>query len=499
MTSLLIAEDQEWTRKGLREMIERRQLEITEVIEAGNGLEALDALNERKIDIVLTDIRMPGMDGLLLSQHIKTCFPDTQVVILSGFNDFAYAQQALRSGVNEYLLKPVQPELLHDVLSSSIAAIHEARRYHDALQQMFCRQLFEASPLEENACHELFLSRFEPTWKRVVFIPDTAPPLSDAAMRQAQAALGDAGIHSAELRQAKSRILLLSSPSPFAAEAMADAIARSDHSSSGDRLPIYSCSGLYTDLQTTWIKELESLLALHRLQDGDVCVEFRSSDNASFNTDDSMQLLLHAIEQHDIATLHKWQQAVFPDRIDNAEISRIGFRVLVWLHERMHTNASWQIGASFLLKPIQQAIRLSSHSPFRPVGQWLREAIRHAFEMTMLNYEKKDIHLVQWCQSYIIKHINEDISLSRLAEKLHFSPSHLSNLFKQVTGQNYIDFVSGIKIERAKYYFTETNLRVQDVACQLGYTDNKYFSKWFRRYVGLTPSEFKQKRREAQP
>lgn len=113
---VLLAEDEKWVRIALRKVLEKVSLDVQLGFEATNGLEALDWLKSNEADLVITDIRMPVMDGLALLTEMRAGGMDTDVIIVSGHDDFAYAQQALRQGAADYLLKPVELEALEESL-----------------------------------------------------------------------------------------------------------------------------------------------------------------------------------------------------------------------------------------------------------------------------------------------------------------------------------------------------------------------------------------------
>lgn len=110
MFNILLVEDERWVRTALRKTVERTGLPFQVIHEATNGMEAVDWLNDHAASIVLTDIRMPVMDGLALMEEIRRRNNDIAVVIISGHDDFAYAQRALQLGAFDYLLKPVEAE-----------------------------------------------------------------------------------------------------------------------------------------------------------------------------------------------------------------------------------------------------------------------------------------------------------------------------------------------------------------------------------------------------
>ena len=117
---LLIVDDEVQIRNGLKDTIDWHSIGINSVLTARNGIEALQIFNNETPDIVLTDIRMPGMDGLELSVQIKTVLPDTKIYLISGYSDFNYAKQAISIGVEDYFVKPVDINVLMSKIQSSV-------------------------------------------------------------------------------------------------------------------------------------------------------------------------------------------------------------------------------------------------------------------------------------------------------------------------------------------------------------------------------------------
>ena len=127
-TTLVIADDEYFIRQRLKKIIPWTALNLKLAGEAENGVEVLNILNEQHVDIVLLDIRMPKMLGTETALHIRQNFPDTQVIILSGYNEFEYARSALQNGVSDYLLKPVDPSALLSSLENCIEKISQRQK-----------------------------------------------------------------------------------------------------------------------------------------------------------------------------------------------------------------------------------------------------------------------------------------------------------------------------------------------------------------------------------
>ena len=116
MKSVLLVEDEKFNRQGMRYMIQRSGVPVDVILECGNGEEALELLRYQKVDVMFTDIRMPRMDGIELVKEVEK-LPDAPLMVaVSGYDDFAYAVEMLRSGVREYLLKPVDRDKVCQVM-----------------------------------------------------------------------------------------------------------------------------------------------------------------------------------------------------------------------------------------------------------------------------------------------------------------------------------------------------------------------------------------------
>ena len=116
MKRVLLVDDEKWVRKALRWTINKLELPIQIVHESANGLEALDWINENDVDLILTDIRMPVMDGLTFVKELNQLDRDLDCIVISVHDEFQFVQKALRSGVTDYLLKPIEEEELKDCL-----------------------------------------------------------------------------------------------------------------------------------------------------------------------------------------------------------------------------------------------------------------------------------------------------------------------------------------------------------------------------------------------
>ncbi len=132
---LLLVDDELTVRQYVKFIIKENRLPFEDISEAGNGREACEIAKTFKPDVVLMDIRMPDMDGLEASRHLRAHFPKLKIIVLSAYEDFSYAQEAIRFGATEYLLKPVEPDVLQDLFSSLLVSNERTRESTDESDQ----------------------------------------------------------------------------------------------------------------------------------------------------------------------------------------------------------------------------------------------------------------------------------------------------------------------------------------------------------------------------
>ncbi|MEK3749064.1 response regulator [Paenibacillus sp. FSL E2-8871] len=139
---VLIVDDESFVRRSLSDMLGSANHNFSIIGSVENGLEAIQLLKEQAVDLVISDIRMPGMDGLELSKHIHECYPDTETILLTGYQDFSYASQAIRYGVREYLVKPNSVENILEVVTSVYERL-ELKKQHRQVSQLREKNLRE--------------------------------------------------------------------------------------------------------------------------------------------------------------------------------------------------------------------------------------------------------------------------------------------------------------------------------------------------------------------
>ena len=430
MIKVLVADDEEIVRTSLVDMIPWQELGMVLVGSVRNGVEALDIVSDDPPDIVITDIRMPMMDGLELIERIKVLSPDTEIIILSGFSEFSYAQKAMSYGVKHYLLKPTRKEDLIELLRriSYERTDNGALRYSYQLERLM---LLDALSDPSTIGHSLKLLGINPA--------------SGAAIQE-----GRGGVEPF-FRPVMAGGTVYSFVPDGAPDAprLEDAIASFVASYTPGQISIEGDDGSFRPLWTGGEERIGRISAEYAkaLEEG----------KSSEELDRKVEEIFSPMQPLEAALL------------------------LV----RMVSSAS--LGDGYL--PALLGTGILDAASTEDVIKVAREILGRR-----MGDGRKGQNPVAAIISYLDKHIDDDgISLKWLSDNVvYMDAGYLSKLFVKETGVRFSDYLSRMRIDYAKslmkLYDSST---VQEIAEKSGFGGNpRYFSQVFRKYEGMTPSEY---------
>lgn len=453
MRTVLIADDERLVRIGLMHMVDWERWSMKVVANAPNGQAAWDMYLEHRPDLVFTDIVMPGLDGLELAQRIKEDNPAVKILFLSCHSDFGYAQQGMALGASGYLLKTAMD-------------VQEVDRYLDKIMKEWSRSEAEGetkAPLSgesgENACIHAELEQLYQEWLQERGTADRLNQLIRAYLHSDGHLRSDDYLHSDEYRHGD-RLLDRSeyqNDEIVSDEAQRDIGAQSGKAKSGSKLteapPVETVMivvfGLEEGAQRSWTQELLSLQVAGVGRPGP------------------------------ILTLG-WQQGMGPLLLMLPETYADEIIVrLVELHHS-HPRLIWK----------RSQLPADTYDYMEEVARMLRNAeLEQQYEMRSPSISEPIMQAVR----YIDHHVQEPIVSSQLAGHVGLSRSHFSTLFKKEIGISFLDFLHRRRMNKAKELLTSTDWKIHVICEKVGIEDNRHFSKWFKRYTGMTPSEYREK------
>ena len=392
LLKVLIADDEPMIREGIRYTIAWDELGIEVAGEAEDGEEALELAISQQIDLLLADLNMPIMNGLTLIKNIRKSLPDCRVIIISGYDEFRYVQEALRMQVDDYILKPIQPDNLTEVIKKACKEL---------LQQKEQRKFIETASNQLLQNTQLLQEKFCQNWLQ-------------------------GGI---PIEKIKEQLSFWNLP-----------------------------------------EKNPNVLAVVRSQ------ELESKQPLITETD--KELLVFGIKNIVMEILEREKNLVFSDHHGLVFI-------LLW------GEASDELYLT-MEKSIQTyldiAITISSVHPA------VDEELSLVFEslLRMLHEEVPVSPIVRRAKNFITEHYTDpDLTLELVAQQLQVSPVYLSRTIKQELGTSFVSLMTQKRMEKAIRLLHTTDLQMVEIAEETGYASQHYFSTAFKKYVGVSPNQYR--------
>ncbi len=523
---VLLADDEEEIRSGISRKIDWPSLGFTLVGEAGNGEEALELADQLRPDVVLTDIKMPFMDGLELCRRLRVSLPGARLVVFSGFDDFEYARRAMSLGVSEYVLKPINAPELMQVLAKLREQL-DCQRLERRDMETLRRRYEESLPV----LRELFYTRLLSGQLRPEQVQDRAARyeidlpqgLWTTALVHVDG-LGDEG--------ERDELLLLSVQSflekHFALEGCAARVVLY-----GDMAALL----VHLDREDRLYPLLEELERLSRLSQSylglrltaGVGLPCRGSEELNRSAAGARSALDYRVLAGGGRVIYigdqEPQSAAAPSfeeedqRVLSAAV-KLGTQeqleaVVRELMERLrHAGLSLSKCDLFLLEvvtclvrltrsgglPVEEvfgegftgAVSVSDFSSLEELGNWLAERCGRLHDLLGRRRSDSAWQMVERAKDYIAGHYtDEQLSVEALCSHIHLSPTYFSTLFKREVGLSFTAYVTKVRMEEAARLLRETDEKTYRIAEATGFTDPNYFSYVFKRHFGLSPSKFR--------
>ena len=499
MYRVLVVDDEKLERDGIRFLLSMEEGEW-EIYEAANGKLALNELRKHPVDLMLTDIKMPHMDGLELSKKAREEYPDLEIIIFSGYGDFAFAQEAIRYGVTDYVLKPVDPDRFHDTIQKiqKEIASRKNKEQQSIKEKSFLQQYFLLGYIYSGDQERLKeaegivdFSVWE-QWHCAILI-ESDEAFFDSASDEVPLEIRE------ELRRSFFYLNLNGRQSLLLFK------------------DVYCDYVLVAKNVYNLLKRLHPVrfhLAVSRRFDGyqelpEIMEQLEQQMEEKFYHPD-----IHVYtseEDEEKNTGEEEQDSRLMEKISE-DISRKDVKQL-WSHFRSLASkyqSNTQFSAMYVKFVFSNVIReLFQENRFAGEHRLDLEVdhlygcstIQEIIEVTEKNIHQYEEFLdrsmsesrdeVAAVKNYIYNHYAEDLNLETLAEKVYLSSGYLSFIFKKETGMNLNRFIRVFRMEKAKELLRTTNMKVAMVSEQVGFANSSYFCRSFREYYGSSPESYR--------
>nr|WP_270884858.1 response regulator [Paenibacillus aestuarii] len=537
---MLIVDDEEIITEGLYDVFRKMDLDL-DLCKAYSGQEALEWMYRTRVDIVLSDIRMPGMGGLELMENIRKNWPHCKLIFLTGYNDFDYVYTAIQTKGVRYLLKSEGYDKIIRAVTEAITDLENSLKMDNLLQRSrenlhtletlaqgnYFRYLLQGGNATgdlEGDFRKLSIT-LDPAFPVLIAIGDVknGSLYSSFAERQemtlavkflAQDFL-EARTKSLGIIDRYGNLFWLIQPLHHPGMGEGDEYTRTVHFLEGQFEMIQRVCKESLDVSVvvtvgsdacewgqlpSWYDKIRSQQHL-RAGDGTEMVEtvrLDITEPVSASRERPLRDRSEALTAH----LEGGRKEEFLKLFDDLTQPALDVRAkgIPYLIELYYTVAlvllsylnRWKhddnIDANALMKYDLQA---SWHESFR----YLRKTAESLFDFRQSSERNRAAAAIDKVRAYIAEHIAEDLSLVHLGNVIHFNPSYLSRLFKQECGVNLSDYIEEMRIEKAKELLRRNDLKIADVGSLTGYEAAHSFTRFFKKMTGVTPQEYREMQR----
>ena len=513
MYRVIIADDEPVIRRGLRETIEWDALGLEIAGEAADGTEALELIREIRPEILITDIRMPEMDGIQLIREVRELEMNVKITILSGYSDYDYLKAAIRLGVDNYLLKPIDNDELIANLRNTVSEIEkeaaaslQIRQGTNLLRSNTLRRLvagyISQEELREKAeflhipldaahylCAVCSMSQQIPVERREQFFRNIITEKGNARQMAFMDADGNLALLLAFDDEAADR-----SSVQQELDALAERAAREQG------IPLMIGAGRLADgagkIRDSYESAREALEYGAFLKNGGVIwsddvPETSRTEQISDPVD--YELMKGHIRKGEQEALKGYLEETLNAAVTEAGASHRQIRnLMMHIAVRMTDCFRTIYGSMNAFREPEgfDFARLFALRNYRDMQGWLFQLCDGLFaaNRTLLG---RSTSIVGMAVDYITEHFREGVTLRQVAADCHVNTSYLGQIFRKETGSAFTDYVNTLRIQEAGRLLADPTLKVYEIAQQVGFTDYHYFLKIFKKVTGRSPTDLR--------
>ncbi|MBQ7918377.1 MAG: response regulator [Lachnospiraceae bacterium] len=479
MRTLLIVEDEKLIRQGIKVMVQRSGVPVERILECSNGEQALEVLKNEEVDVMFTDIRMPKMDGIALVKEAQLLPNVPLTVAVSGYDEFSYAVEMLRSGVREYLLKPVDRDKVKEILFKLNEELEAKLETAKQDRGTLCRQ-FKYVILNEKLTEEE-KTQLQKQYEDFAFLKNYYMVCSNLC--------DEAVVHQDEkdyyyLSDVEGQELYLVQEGQLQ-ELLEEELPEKYVGISGPHRGIHSLRQAYYE---AFFARKEAFYLGKRAALFDKCV---------MRKEPSLHLEEASVSQMvQLLGTDKWGDALkqIARVFKNASLGGYSFAEIeagmrVLLDDMFATYAGV---LSVTKEQWKDAYGIYDYNNLEEYQAEIMGWLQEFCETLKSRYDdyrnKQKIHQAI---AFIKENYNKDLNMAVVSNHISMNYSLFSYVFKQYTGTNFVNYLKEIRITEAKRLLEETDMKIIDISEQVGYDNEKHFMKIFKSACGVSPTEYR--------
>lgn len=526
---MIIADDEKLLIELIKQLGHFDELGIEIIDECYDGESAIESILEKRPDFVLSDIQMPVFDGLEMIERVRAKEPDILFILISGHRYFEYAQNALRLNVVDYLLKPVDEEQLNEIFKKVCKLVDQKQQQ---IQKMESLQKYQSAEISDK--REIF-------WNKILSMDNRIPPseLQPRYLYEKYEIRIDKPLYQIAIISATLSNIMGAEESAYI-----DKIERLVENAFGEKINYFIWQRgtrqiLLISYDEKSRKEVQSSMSafFYSVRDlAEIYGEFRLIIGVSDEKGNLLHLQEAAGEAQDAiwGSLVFWGNHIiyyreiqslpkFPvhELLDEKMLAQIGDNVRslrekelsvifseLFQKAKIYANcnpSSMRQAGLLLQKTIEEAVDSSTSEQLEEQTKGFVDNARnfprifenfHIFLKQYIRKRKQEQEQmiakpVEIAVDYICKNYSKGISLDDAAKLAGVSSSHMSRIFKEEMGKGFNEYLTEIRLEESKRLLSKSVMNIREIAMAVGYQDERYFSKLFRKNIGIKPTEYR--------
>lgn len=504
MYKVFIVDDEPFIIEGLYDILDWASFGLEIVGHAENGRQALEALASIPADLLITDISMPVMGGLSLIAEARKLHQELKVIILSGFNEFDYLKEGMKLGIENYLLKPINVEELESTLRNTVEKMNSMKS--SELYGAFDKQILKDNTLYRWLTGQIGEAEFRER-ADLLGLDFEQPYLIAAVIRAKGETTEDLNRIDEELsksegitsfRDVDGDLVWIGGMQHWTEgkKSFTRLLERVSEELAQLNVPVQIGIGSVVRLPeeaSLSYKQAKKTLEYFMVYPDRIILDYGNLEGSSEGGDRGLSIHwedygklilardLEGLERKIKEDFLKMQgmEGVRPEDLRNAGLELV-IRFKMELEQIKHTDESdiFKIGLT----------NVRNSGTFDDLVASL-QSVAEATVSSLLQDVKNPV--VSQVLSYIHNHYADELSLKTLGAQYHIHPVYLGQLFHKETGESFAEYINKYRIEKAKEQLKNTNLKVHEIARNVGYWETGYFYKQFRKYVGISPTDYK--------
>lgn len=527
MYRIMLADDEGIVTDSLKFIIEKNYPGQFEIEIAKTGRAVIELAEHFRPDIAFMDIQMPGINGIDAMREIKKNNPSIIFIVLSAYDRFMYAKEAISLGVLEYLNKPFNQETICSVLEKATHQIDSRREQHR--NDLIIKEKMETviPVIESGFIYSImFQEHFEQdvnTYKELLDITDENCFMMAIVLGDSQEGNYMTNAIGSSIRtQSSYKVIcemiketfscfvgaMMSNKIPICVPCKSKTMEYNDrveliekcrtlstrlHKETGTHFRI-GIGGIvhFKDAMSSYQDALKTLvnstsrvghvddMPIGCSYEGDYPIELEKKIFEELKAGHKDECMTACTQFFD------WMEQTYSGNSNNIKLKVLEFVL------RAESEAYLSGGMTYRFEARENYLpQIMSAPDLASVREWYNFKMNEAVRNVMVKREERTNDIIIKAKQYIDQNYNKDISLDDISRNMNLSPYYFSKLFKEETGENFVEFLTGIRIEKAKQLLINPEMSMKEICSDVGYSDPNYFSRIFKKVVGQTPTEYR--------